>query len=157
MAVKPIPEGLRTLTPALYVDGALDCIEFLKKAFGAEEKSRAMDPTGKKVWHAQLHIGDSALFISDADPQMGGPASFARIWVYSDNVDAGFKRAVAAGATAIMPPADMFWGDRMCALKDKWNNQWSLAQHIKDMTPQEMQKAQDEFVAQMAKQPQKKP
>ena len=155
MAVKPIPEGLRRITPALYVDGASACIEFCKKAFGAEEVQRAMDPSGKKVWHAQLRFGDSAVFISDADPNMGGPASGARLWIYTENVDSAFQRAVSAGATTVMPPADMFWGDRMCAVKDKWDNQWSMAQHIKDLTPAEMQKAQDAFVAQMSKQ--KKP
>ena len=155
MAVKAIPEGLHTITPALYVDGAMEAIEFYKKAFGAEVHGLAMDPTGKKVWHCQLRFGDSAVFINDADPQMGGPATPSRLWIYSDNVDAGFKRALGAGATAMMPPADMFWGDRMGVVKDRWNNQWTLAQHIKDMTPEEMQKAQDAFVAEMSKQ--KKP
>ena len=149
--VKAIPEGLRSLTPGLVMDGALEAIAFYKKAFGAEQTGLAMDPSGKKVWHASLRIGDSALFLNDAAPEMGAPASPSRIWIYSENVDAAFQRAVAAGATVRMPMTDMFWGDRMGQVADKWGNVWSLAQRIKDMTPDEMQKAQDEFVASMPK------
>jgi uncharacterized glyoxalase superfamily protein PhnB len=149
--VKAVPEGLNTVTPSLVVDGALDAIAFYKKAFGAEEVSRAMDPTGKKVWHADIKIGNSRLFLNDAAPEMGAAAQPSRLFVYVENVDASFQRAVSAGAQVKMPLADMFWGDRMGQVQDKWGNQWSLAQHIKDLTPQQMQKAQDEFVASMPK------
>jgi uncharacterized glyoxalase superfamily protein PhnB len=145
--VKSIPEGMHTVTPAITVDGCAEAIETWKKAFGAEEVNRAMDPSGKKVWHADLRIGDSHVFCSDAMPEMGNTAGKTKLWLYLENVDAAFKRAVGAGCTATMPPADMFWGDRMGAVADRWGNQWTLAQHIKDMTPAEMKKAQDEFVA----------
>ena len=110
-----------------------------------------MDPSGKKVWHAELRFGDSAVFINDAAPEMGTLAGISRLWIYTEGVDAAFQRAVAAGATVRMALADMFWGDRMGQVADKWGNVWSLAQRIKDLSPGEMQKAQDEFVAEMSK------
>jgi len=150
--VKPIPEGLHTLTPQLNIDGAAEAIEFYKRAFGAEELMRAPDPTGKKVWHANLRIGDSCFFVNDTQPEMGATASSSSLWVYAPNVDAAFERATKAGAKTAMPPQDMFWGDRMATVTDKWGIRWNLATHVKDLTPAEMQKAQDAFVAEMAKQ-----
>ena len=149
---KPIPEGLRTLTPSLTVEGATEAIEFYKRAFGAEERSRALDPTGKKVWHAELRIGDSAFFINDTAPEMGATPSFSSLWIYTADADAAFDRAVKAGAKVTMPMADMFWGDRVGMLVDRWNIKWSIAKHIKDLSPSEMKAAQDAFVAQMAQQ-----
>ena len=149
--VKPIPEGLHTLTPQLTVDGAADAIAFYKKAFGAEEVMRAPDPSGKKIWHAELRIGDSAIFVNDAFPEMGGPAHPSTLWVYRENVDALYKRAVDAGAKVAMPLADMFWGDRMGTVTDPWGNKWSLAQRVKTMTQEEMKKAGEAFAAQMKK------
>jgi PhnB protein len=148
--VKPIPEGLHTLTPSLTVEGAAEAIEFYKRAFGAEERNRAPDPTGKKVWHAELRIGDSALFINDTAPEMGATPTFCTLWIYTDNVDTAFDRAAKAGATVTMPVADMFWGDRMGMLVDRWNIKWALATRKKDLTPAETKKAQDAFVAQTA-------
>ena len=147
---KPIPEGLRTLTPSLTVEGAAEAIEFYKRAFGAEERSRALDPTGKKVWHAELRIGDSAFFINDTAPEMGATPSFSSHWIYTADADAAFDRAVKAGAKVTMPMADMFWGDRVGMLVDRWNIKWSIAKHVKDLSPAELQAAQDAFVAQMA-------
>jgi len=149
---KPIPEGLRTLTPSLTVEGAAEAIEFYKRAFGAEERSRALDPTGKKVWHAELRIGDSAFFINDTAPEMGATPSFSSLWIYTADADAAFDRAVKAGAKVTMPMADMFWGDRVGMLVDRWNIKWSIAKHVKDLSPAELQAAQDAFVAQMAQQ-----
>jgi uncharacterized glyoxalase superfamily protein PhnB len=150
--VKAIPEGMHTVTPVLTLDGASQAIEFYKKAFGAQEITRAMDPTGKKVWHAALRIGDSNIFLSDAMPEMGGGrAQPSRLWLYVDNVDAAFKRATEAGAKPLTPPSDMFWGDRFGNVADAWGNEWEIAQHVKDLSPTEMKKAQDAFVAQMAK------
>ena len=150
--VKPIPEGLRSLTPNIAVEGAAEAIEFYKRAFGAEELFRAPDPTGKKVWHANLRIGDSCFFVNDVATEMGGKPSVCSLWVYAPNVDAAFERATKAGGKATMPPQDMFWGDRMGSVVDKWGITWNLATHIKDPTPEEMKKAQDAFVAEMAKQ-----
>jgi uncharacterized glyoxalase superfamily protein PhnB len=149
--VKAIPENMHTVTSVLTVDGCIEAIETWKRAFGAEELSRALDPSGKKIWHAALRIGDSTVFTSDAAPEMGNQAWKTKLWLYFENVDSAFKRATGAGCTATMPPADMFWGDRMGIVTDRWGNQWTLAQHVKDLTPDEMKKAQDEFVAQQAK------
>jgi PhnB protein len=148
---RAIPDGLHSLTPALTLDGAAEAIEFFKEAFGASEISRALDPSGKKVWHAALRIGDSAFFVNDAFPEMGAAAMPSKLWIYGERVDAAFARATGAGAKVLMTPADMFWGDRMCKVADRWGNEWSLAQRVQDLTPEEVQTAQDAFVAGMKK------
>jgi PhnB protein len=148
---KAIPEGMHTITPQLAIDGCDKAIEWFKKAFGAELLSRAPDPSGKKVWHASMKIGSSIFFVNDVFPDMGGGAQTASLWLYTENVDQWFKRATEAGAEVAMPMMDMFWGDRMGQIKDPFGNRWNLAQHMKDMTPDEMKKAQDAFVASMAK------
>jgi uncharacterized glyoxalase superfamily protein PhnB len=149
---KHIPEGLHPIIPQLNVDGAAEAIAFYARAFGAEEHGRAMDPSGKKVWHAALRFDDSTVFVNDTMPEMGAVSNPSRLWFYVPDVDAAFKRATAAGAEVKMPPADMFWGDRICQVADRWGNQWNLATHVKDMTPEEMKAAQDAFVAQMQQQ-----
>jgi len=149
--VKAVPEGMHTVTPQIALDGAAEALELYKRTFGAEEHSRAPDPTGKKIWHSAMRIGDSTVFVNDVFPDMGGAPQHAHLWLYLENVDAAFKRAVDAGCTVRMPMSDMFWGDRMGTLSDRWGNQWTLSQRIKDMTPDDMKKAQDAFVAQMKK------
>ncbi len=151
MAVSPIPKGYHTITAQLAVDGAANAIEFYKKAFGAEVIQQAPDPSGKKVWHASLRIGDSMLFVNDVFPDMGGSLSNTSLWLYVNDVDASFKRAVDAGAKALLPPADMFWGDRMAHVADAFGQKWTIATHVKDMTPEEQKKAADAFVAQQKK------
>ena len=147
---KAIPEGLRTLTPQLSLEGCAEAIETWKKAFGAEEMARAPDPSGKKILHAAIRIGDSAFFANDTFPEMPQSApKQARLWIYGENVERAFQRARDAGLKVVMQPADMFWGDRIAEVHDRWGNQWVLAQHVKDLTPAEMKKAQDEFVAKM--------
>ena len=106
---KAIPEGLRTVTPALTVDGCAEAIETWKKAFGAEERFRAPDPSGKKIWHAELRIGDSIIFCNDTMPEMPQTPRQARLWIYTEGVDRAFQRAKDAGLNVAMPPADMFW------------------------------------------------
>jgi PhnB protein len=147
---KAVPDGMHTITPQLTIDGCDKAIEWYKKAFGAELIARAPDPSGKKVWHAMMRIGSSMFFVNDTFPEMGGSASTASLWIYTDGVDQAWKRAVDAGGKVMMPMADMFWGDRMGTLSDPFGNRWNLSQHMKDLTPAEMQKAQDAFVAQMA-------
>jgi uncharacterized glyoxalase superfamily protein PhnB len=139
-----IPVGLHSVTPSLTLDGCAEAIEFYKKAFGAVEVSRAPDPSGKKIWHAQIRIGDSAVFLTDAFPEMGAAPTTTSLWFYSDDVDAAYKRAVDAGAQVKMPLADMFWGDRMGTLVDRWGNRWSLAQRVKELSADEMQGAAEE-------------
>jgi PhnB protein len=149
--VRPIPEGMHSVTPQLTLKGCSEAIEFFKKALGAVEVSRAIDPSGAKVWHAALRIGDSIIFCNDDFPEMGSGPKTSQLWIYSDGVDTAFKRAVDAGAKVTMPLADMFWGDRMGTVVDPWGNQWSLAQRIKDMTPDEMKKAGEAFAAEANK------
>jgi uncharacterized glyoxalase superfamily protein PhnB len=148
---KAIPDGLRSITPALNVDGAAEAIEFYKKAFGAEEVMRAPDPSGKKIWHAAIRIGDSQIFVNDVFPEMGANPSHSSLWIYTEKVDALWKRATDAGCQVAMPIGDMFWGDRMGVVLDRWGIKWTLAQHMKDLTPAELKKAQDDFVAKMKK------
>jgi uncharacterized glyoxalase superfamily protein PhnB len=151
MSVKAIPEGYRTITPQLSIDGAAKAIEFYTKAFGAEVKDRAIDPSGQKVWHASLKIGDSMIFVNDVFPDMGGVESTSSIWLYVSDCDGAFKRAVDAGAKATMPPADMFWGDRMGQVVDPFGQKWTIATHVKDMTPEQIKEAEKAFIAEMKK------
>ncbi len=149
MSVKPVPAGYHTITAQLAIDGAEKAIEFYQKAFGAEVVDKALDPSGKKIWHASLRIGDSMIFVNDVFRDMGGEQARSELWLYVSDCDASFKRAVEAGATPRMPPMDMFWGDRMGNVVDPFGQKWTIATHIKDMTPEEMKKAEAEFVAKM--------
>ena len=145
MAVKPIPEGYHTLTPSLTVKDGAKAIEFYKKAFGAQERMRLPGPDGR-LMHAELQVGDSIVMLGEEMPEMGckEPASVGAVssslYLYVPDVDAAFNRAVQAGAKALMPPADMFWGDRFGKLKDPFGHEWALATHIEDVTPEEMQR-----------------
>jgi uncharacterized glyoxalase superfamily protein PhnB len=145
--VRAIPEGLRSVTPQLSMEGCAEAIEFYKKAFGAVEVQRAPDPSGKKVWHAQIRIGDSAIFVNDAFPEMGGGPVVGSLWIYTENVDTAFKRAVDAGAEVKMPLADMFWGDRMGTVVDRWGNRWNLSQRVREMSPEEMRRESEKAAA----------
>lgn len=132
--VKAIPDGYRTVTPFLTVDGADDFIAFLKKAFGAEERVRMPTPDGK-IMHAEIKIGDSMLMLSDA---IMSPATKSSVHLYVQDADAAWTRALVAGAQVAMPIADMFWGDRYGMVSDKWGNRWGIASHKEDVSPEEM-------------------
>ena len=149
MAVNPVPKGYHTITAQLAIDGAEKAIEFYKNAFGAELVDHAKDPSGKKVWHASLRIGDSIFFVNDVFPDMGGSASHSSLWLYVSDCDALYRRATQAGAKGTQPPADMFWGDRMAHVTDPFGQRWAIATHIKDMTPDEQKKAAEAFAAAM--------
>ncbi|WP_342117687.1 VOC family protein [Pseudoduganella sp. OTU4001] len=144
MTVKPIPEDMRSVTPHLVCEGAADAIAFYKKAFNAVETARMPGPGGK-IMHAQIKIGDSNIMLVDDFPDMGcfGPkhlnGSPVTLHLYVEDVDAVYKRAVDAGGTAKMPPADMFWGDRYGVLVDPFGHNWSIATHKRDLTPEQMQ------------------
>jgi uncharacterized glyoxalase superfamily protein PhnB len=151
MAVKPVPAGFHTITAQLSVERAAEAIAFYEKALGAEVVDKALDPSGKKIWHAALRIGDSMIFVNDVFPEMGGSEARSSQWLYVADCDAAFKRAVDAGAKPLMPPADMFWGDRMGHVADPFGQKWTIATHIKDMTPEEMKKAEADFIAKAGK------
>ena len=130
--VRPIPEGRHAVTPYIVVRDAGKAIDWYKKAFGAKEVSRMPSPDGK-VMHAEIRIGDSLIFLADEFPEMGskGLQSFGgspvSVHLYVTNTDTTFQTAVAAGASAQMPPANMFWGDRFAKIKDPFGLSWSIA------------------------------
>jgi PhnB protein len=156
--VKPIPEGLHTITPYLVQRDAKRAIDFYKKAFGAETRVTMPGPDGR-IMHAELKIGDSVFFLSDEVPEMSpeskSPQSAgcvtASMFLYIPDVDAVFKKAVDAGARVVQPVADMFWGDRFGKVADPFGHHWLLATHKEDLTPQEMQKRQAEWEKQQKK------
>ena len=138
MAVKPIPEGYHTVTPYLVVNGAGKTIEFLKKAFGAELAFEPMMRPDGQIMHADLKIGDSHVMISEAADQH--PAMPCMVHLYVGDVDAAYKRAVAAGGTSTMEPTDMFYGDRGSGVKDPSGNHWYIATHKEDVDMAELKK-----------------
>jgi len=153
MAASPIPEGYHSLTPSLTVRGAAGAIDFYKRAFGAVELSRAVAPDGQRLWHAELQIGDSRLMLSDEFPEQGGQAPAPSgavgfsIWLYVEDVDAVFKRALEAGAEEKMPVSDMFWGDRFGGLQDPFGHNWSIATRKEHVSEEEMRRRADQFTA----------
>ena len=155
MSVKAIPEGHHTLTPHLIIQGCSDAIEFYKRAFGAEEVGRMNGPDGKSVMHAEMKVGDSRLMLADEFPAMGvkGPKSIGgspvTLHLYVQDVDAAYDKAIAAGATVVMPVADMFWGDRYGRLRDPFGHEWSIATHKQDLSHDEMMKGAQAMFSKM--------
>jgi len=155
MAVKPIPEGYRSVIPYLAVDDAAAAIDFYKRAFGATERLRMPMPDGK-VAHAELDIGDSMVMLSDPFEQsrvrppkeVGGTTT--AIFCYVEDVDAVYKQAVEAGAESRMEPEDQFWGDRFAQVVDPFGHQWQLASHVEDVEPEEMERRSREAMAAMS-------
>jgi PhnB protein len=143
--VKPIPDGYPQLTPYLCIDGAAQAIDFYGKVFGAKERMRMPAPGGK-VGHAELQIGDSVVMLSDEYPEMDvrGPKSIGgtptTLSLYVDDVDAVVARAVAQGAKLLRPVKDEFYGDRSGQIEDPFGHRWSIATHIEDVSPEEMQR-----------------
>lgn len=135
-----------TVTPHLVCEGAADAIEFYKKAFDAVEQMRLPGENGR-LMHAAISIGESTIMLADDFPEYGGfgpkalKGSPVTLHLMVPDVDQAFQQAVDAGATVRMPPADMFWGDRYGQVVDPFGHHWSLATHIKDMTPAEMTEA----------------
>ena len=156
-AKKPVPEGHHTVTPHLILDNAAKAIDWYKKAFGATELSRSAGPDGK-IMHAQIRIGDSLIFLNDemgsgksARTMGGSPIS---LWIYVEDCDALFNRAVAAGARVAPGPmgqlADQFWGDRTGTFNDPHGYQWTIATRKEDLGPQEINQRMDEFMKNFA-------
>lgn len=142
MAVKPIPDGYPAVTPYLIVTGAARAIEFYTQVFGATETMRLAGPNG--VAHAEIRIGDSVVMLADESPEMGfrGPKSFGgtpvSLMLYVDDVDATFQRAIAAGAASRRAVQDQFYGDRSGTLEDPFGHVWTVATHVEDVSPQEI-------------------
>lgn len=142
--VNPIPEGFHTVTPHVIVKGVANAIDFYTKAFGAEERFRIPAPDGS-IMHAEIQIGSSRVMMAEENAQWGsfGPKETTPVvlHMYVPDCDAAMKRAATAGATVVMPAADMFWGDRFGKVKDPFGHEWSIATHTSDPTPEQMKKA----------------
>ena len=158
---KAVPEGYHTITPQLTLDNAVQAIEWYKKALGAEELGRATSPDGK-VMHSEIRIGDSRIMLNDViEPGGKGPRAFggspASLWIYVENADALFDRAIASGAKPHPGPmgkmSDQFWGDRCGALIDPHGYTWTIATHKEDLTPEELSQRQADWLKQFAVQP----
>jgi PhnB protein len=149
--VDPVPDGYPVVTPYLSVRGAADAIDFYTKIFGATERMRMPGPDGR-IGHAELQIRDSVVMLSDEFPDMGvvSPQSLGgtpvTLSVYVDDVDSVIDRAVAAGATLERPIEERFYGDRSGQIVDPWGHRWSIATHVEDVPPDEMQRRAAEFM-----------
>ena len=153
---KKIPEGYHSITPVLIVKNGDAAIEFYKKGFAAEERRCMKSPDGR-VAHAELKLGNSLFMLSDEYPEMkchspnsigGSPVS---MYVYVEDVDALFDKAVSAGAKVLDPVQDQFWGDRHGRLEDPFGHLWSVATHKKDLSEEEMKSAAEAAFSQMSK------
>jgi PhnB protein len=160
-STQAIPPGFHTVTPSIIVRNGAEAIEFYKKALGAEEKMRMAGPDGK-IGHAELKIGDSIVFLTDENPSMGlkSPQTLGgtagSLFLYVEDVDKAFQRAIDAGGKATMPVTDMFWGDRFGNFSDPYGHNWGLSTRVQDMSQEEMEEGAKAFHAQMAQQSQKK-
>ena len=142
MAVKPIPQGYQAVTPYLIVSGGARAIEFYCQVFGATEVMRLAGPNG--VAHAEIRIGDTVVMLADESPDMGykSPRSLAgtpvSLMLYCEDVDATFGRAIDAGAVAQRPVQNQFYGDRSGTLEDPFGHVWTIATHVEDVSPEEI-------------------
>jgi PhnB protein len=145
MAVKPIPEGYHSVTPYLVVREVPKLLDFLKRAFDAQEVMRMPAPDGS-IMHAEVRIGDSAIMMGEARGEYKPmPGS---MYLYVEDADATYKRALQAGATSQMEPADQFYGDRHATVIDPVGNHWSIATHIEDVPPDELARRAEAFMKQ---------
>jgi len=150
--VRPIPEGYHSISPSLTCKDAARAIDFYKHVFGAEEKVRMPSPDGK-ISHAELTIGDSIIFLNDpmgpgAAETAGAPQIY--LFLYVENADKVFTRAVAAGAKIDMALEDQFWGDRFGRITDPFGHQWGIATHVEDVAPEDIGKRAAAFFAKAA-------
>jgi len=154
MSVK-LPPGYHTITPAIVVRDAASAIEFYKRAFGAEEIHRMAGPDGS-IMHAEIRIGDSIIMLGEENEQWGtrSPLStngvHGSLHIYVENADASFDRAIKAGATVRYPLEDAFWGDRYGKVTDPYGHEWGIATRVKEMSPEEMEKAGKAWMAKAA-------
>jgi uncharacterized glyoxalase superfamily protein PhnB len=151
---KPIPEGYHSVIPQLCFKDAAKAIDYYVKTFGAKELSRMPGPGGK-IWHCELQIGDSRIFLMDVMPgsPIGAPSpenpASASIMLYVPDVDETYRKAVSAGAKSTMDVADMFWGDRGAGIIDPFGYAWFVATHVRDMSEEETRRAAQEEIRKM--------
>ncbi|MEU7768449.1 VOC family protein [Nocardia sp. NPDC049190] len=141
--VKPVPEGYPVVSPGLSIDGAAAAIDFYKNVFGATERMRMPGPDGT-IAHCELMFGDSVVMLGDPAPDMGflDPKTIGgtpvNLYVYVEDADAAFAAALAAGATELTAMTTHFYGDRSGAFEDPWGHRWTVATHVEDVPPDEM-------------------
>jgi uncharacterized glyoxalase superfamily protein PhnB len=155
---KPIPDGLHTVTPHLVIRGCEAALAFYEKAFGAEVLFKSAGPGGM-LMHVEVKLGDSILMMADEFPGMGEGAAKAPatlggtsvvLNIFCPDVDAWYERAVKAGARGLMPPADMFWGDRYSQVVDPYGHTWAIATHKEDVTPEQRDERARQWMASFA-------
>ncbi len=139
--VKHIPQGYHPVSPYLVVDGAARLMDFVKRTFNAAENARMDGPQGR-ISHAEMKIGDSIIMLSDSTPEY--KAMPAMLYVYVEDVDAVYQKALQAGATSVSEPKNQFYGDRSAGVKDPLGNHWGIATHIEEVSPEEMQRRMKE-------------
>ena len=143
-SVKPAPNGYHTVTPYILVHGADKLIDFIKKAFDAKEVERVTMPDGS-IGHAEVRLGDSVIMVSDAKGEQYKPMPTG-IYLYVEDCDATYNRALQEGATSLMEPANQFYGDRSSGVKDQFGNQWWIATRKEDLSPEEYTKRKEDFM-----------
>jgi PhnB protein len=143
MAVKPIPDGYHSITPYLIVDGGTQAMEYYTKAFEAKELFRMPMPGGK-IAHAEMKIGDSPFMLADEQQEFRGPKSYGgaavSLMIYVSDVDRIYKQAIAAGGKELRPLANQFYGDRSGTLMDPFGHVWTVATHVEDVSPEELER-----------------
>lgn len=149
------PDGIRTVTPHLAVKNAVEAMQFYKKAFDAKVRSHAPGPAPGSTMHAEIMIGDSVVYLADEMPMSAtkapGPSGpTAAMTLFVSDCDRVYKQALEAGAKSLMPPGDMFWGDRYSQVSDPFGHVWAIATHKEDVSPEEMQRRSEEFFARFA-------
>jgi PhnB protein len=142
MAVNSIPDGYHTVTPYLIVEGAQKLIDFLKQGFGAKETFSMPGPDGK-IGHAEVKIGNSMVMLADANPRWKPTKTM--LYLYVEDVDAVYKKAVAAGGKSVMEPTNQFYGDRSAGVEDAFGNHWGIATHVEDVPMDELERRAQAF------------
>ncbi|WP_378739409.1 VOC family protein [Nocardia brasiliensis] len=148
--VKPVPDGYPVVSPGLAIDGAAAAIDFYKHVFGASERMRMPGPDGK-VAHCELMFGNSLVMVGDPSEEMDflDPKRFGgtpvNLYVYVEDADAAFSAALSAGARELTPMTTQFYGDRSGAFEDPWGHRWTVATHIEDVPPDEMDRRMAEL------------
>lgn len=149
--VTPIPDGYPRVIPSLAIAGAAAAIDFYEQVLGMTVRMRLEGPGGS-IAHAELALGDSVVMLADEFPDMGflSPKSVGgtpvNLMVYVEDVDATFARALEAGATALQPPEDQFYGDRSGQFEDPFGHRWNVATHIEDITDEEMARRAEQMM-----------
>jgi len=133
----PIPSGFRSVTPYLVVSDAAKVMDFLQHAFGATERFKMQGPDGS-ISHAEIQVGDSVVMLGQSPDQTR--TTHSMLYLYVPDVDAVYEKAVAAGGISLREPTDQFYGDRSGAVKDPGGNEWWIATHKEDVSPQEMER-----------------